>query len=269
MAVIELASFLPFSDIHLAFLDQLAETIGIVLNMIQATMRTEELLAQSQGLDAGAAEQSEELQPQQEELKRANSGARAAGADAAGVRGAAPEAAGRAAADERGARGEGAAARRAERRIEQQEPRDRARARGARGEGGAARALLEVQERVPREHEPRAAHAAQLAAHPREAARRQRGREPHRQAGRVRGDDPPGGRRSARPHQRHPRPLEGRGREDGGPRRRRSCSPTCATTSSARSGRWPRRRGSSSHVEIVGRTCRPRSSPTSSGCSRC
>src|SRR3989449_641001 len=49
-AVIELASFHQFNDIHLAFLDQLTESFGIVLNTIAATMRTEELLKQSQAL---------------------------------------------------------------------------------------------------------------------------------------------------------------------------------------------------------------------------
>src|SRR5205814_4861988 len=42
-AVIELASFHRFSEIHLKFLDQLTESMGIVLNTIAATMRTEEL----------------------------------------------------------------------------------------------------------------------------------------------------------------------------------------------------------------------------------
>jgi HAMP domain-containing protein/signal transduction histidine kinase/CheY-like chemotaxis protein len=73
MAVIELASFLPFGEVQSAFLDQLGETIGIVINTIQATMRTEELLRQSQGLTQELQERSEELQSQQEELKRANS----------------------------------------------------------------------------------------------------------------------------------------------------------------------------------------------------
>ena len=40
-AVVELASFYQFSDISLAFLDQLTKSIGIVLNTIAATMRTE------------------------------------------------------------------------------------------------------------------------------------------------------------------------------------------------------------------------------------
>jgi len=72
-AVIELASFLPFSQIHQSFLDQLAESIGVVLNMIQANMRTEELLEQSQKLTQELQSQSKELQQQQEELKRSNS----------------------------------------------------------------------------------------------------------------------------------------------------------------------------------------------------
>ncbi len=49
-AVLELASFRHFSDVHLAFLDQLTQSIGIVLNTIAATMRTEQLLKQSQAL---------------------------------------------------------------------------------------------------------------------------------------------------------------------------------------------------------------------------
>ena len=64
-AVIELASFQKFSDIHLTFLDQLTESIGIVLNTITATMRTEELLKQSQTLAT-------ELQTRQEELTQTN-----------------------------------------------------------------------------------------------------------------------------------------------------------------------------------------------------
>jgi HAMP domain-containing protein/CheY-like chemotaxis protein/signal transduction histidine kinase len=72
MGVVELASFTPFTEVQRGFLEQLGETIGIVLNTIQATMRTEELLRQSQGLTLELQERSEELQSQQEELKRAN-----------------------------------------------------------------------------------------------------------------------------------------------------------------------------------------------------
>ena len=72
MAVIELASFTPYSDAHLTFLEQLTETLGVVLNTIFATMRTEELLQQSQGLTLELQSQSEELQSQRDELERTN-----------------------------------------------------------------------------------------------------------------------------------------------------------------------------------------------------
>ncbi len=64
-AVIELASFNRYNETYLVFLDQLAESIGIVLHTLAATMRTEALLKQSQSL-------AEELQSQQEELKESN-----------------------------------------------------------------------------------------------------------------------------------------------------------------------------------------------------
>jgi len=62
-AVIELASFQPFSATHMDFLDQLMESIGIVLNTIEANSRTEDLLKQSQSL-------ANELQSRQEELQQ-------------------------------------------------------------------------------------------------------------------------------------------------------------------------------------------------------
>jgi hypothetical protein len=49
-AVIELASFDAFSETHLDFLGQLTESIGIVLNTIEANSRTEGLLVQSTSL---------------------------------------------------------------------------------------------------------------------------------------------------------------------------------------------------------------------------
>jgi HAMP domain-containing protein/signal transduction histidine kinase/CheY-like chemotaxis protein len=64
-AVIELGSLDKFSQTHLAFLEQLTESIGIVVNTIETNTRTEELLAQSQSL-AG------ELKMQQQELSRTN-----------------------------------------------------------------------------------------------------------------------------------------------------------------------------------------------------
>ena len=64
-AVMELSSFERFSPIHQAFLDQLVESIGIVLNTIEANTRTENLLQQSQSL-------AKELQSRQEELQTTN-----------------------------------------------------------------------------------------------------------------------------------------------------------------------------------------------------
>jgi signal transduction histidine kinase/DNA-binding response OmpR family regulator/HAMP domain-containing protein len=72
MAVIELASFTPFTEVQQTFLDQLSESIGVVLNTINANSRTEELLLQSQSLTQDLQSQSEELQAQQDELRRSN-----------------------------------------------------------------------------------------------------------------------------------------------------------------------------------------------------
>jgi HAMP domain-containing protein/signal transduction histidine kinase/CheY-like chemotaxis protein len=64
-AVIELASLSAFTASHLAFLEQLTSSIGIVLNSIEATMQTEGLLKQSQQLAT-------ELQTGQKELQQTN-----------------------------------------------------------------------------------------------------------------------------------------------------------------------------------------------------
>src|SRR6202158_2048642 len=64
-AVIELATLSIFTASHLAFLEQLTSSIGIVLNSIEATMQTEGLLKQSQQLAI-------ELQTQQKELQQTN-----------------------------------------------------------------------------------------------------------------------------------------------------------------------------------------------------
>jgi signal transduction histidine kinase/CheY-like chemotaxis protein len=64
-AVIELATLQPFSSGSLAFLELLTQSIGAVFNTIEATMRTEALLAQSQQLTV-------ELQSRQSELQETN-----------------------------------------------------------------------------------------------------------------------------------------------------------------------------------------------------
>jgi len=64
-AVIELSSLTSFTELQIAFLEQLTANIGIVLNSIEATMQTEGLLKQSQQLAT-------ELQTQQRELQQTN-----------------------------------------------------------------------------------------------------------------------------------------------------------------------------------------------------
>jgi len=64
-AVIELSTIASFTTSQITFLEQLTDSIGIVLNSIEATMQTEALLKQSQQL-AG------ELQTQQKELQQTN-----------------------------------------------------------------------------------------------------------------------------------------------------------------------------------------------------
>jgi signal transduction histidine kinase/CheY-like chemotaxis protein len=71
-AVIELASFSQFNETHQSFLDQLMESIGIVLNTIAATMRTEGLLKQSQLLTQELQARQTELTTKQEELHATN-----------------------------------------------------------------------------------------------------------------------------------------------------------------------------------------------------
>jgi len=63
--VLELASLQRFNPVHEAFLTQLTESIGIVINTIEANSRTEDLLTQSQSL-------AEELQSRQQELQQTN-----------------------------------------------------------------------------------------------------------------------------------------------------------------------------------------------------
>ena len=140
-AVVELASFSHFSPTHQAFLDQLTESIGLVLNTIEANTLTENLLKQAQS-------QAQELQSRQEELRSSN------------------EDLGR------------QASRLAEQNIEVERKNQRGRARQApgRGEGRAAGGLVEVQVGVLLEHVARAAHAAQQPADPRPRAGGQRRR---------------------------------------------------------------------------------------------
>ena len=67
-AVIELATLQPFTEVNLSFLDQLTLSIGAVFNTIEATMRTEGLLTQSQQLTVELQSRQSELQQTNEEL---------------------------------------------------------------------------------------------------------------------------------------------------------------------------------------------------------
>lgn len=65
LAVVEQASLVPFTDIQLRYLEQAANSLGVIFKGIEINQRTEQLLAQEQGL-------TEELQSQQEELTESN-----------------------------------------------------------------------------------------------------------------------------------------------------------------------------------------------------
>ncbi|GEJ59144.1 HAMP domain-containing protein [Anaeromyxobacter diazotrophicus] len=72
-AVIELASFAEFSPNHLAFLDQLMDNVGVILNMISSSMRTEELLAELKRSNAELEAQATELNEKARLLEQKNS----------------------------------------------------------------------------------------------------------------------------------------------------------------------------------------------------
>jgi len=72
LGVVELASFTKFTPIQIAFLEQLAETLGISVNAIIANSRTDALLEESQRLTGELQARSSELQARSEELQRSN-----------------------------------------------------------------------------------------------------------------------------------------------------------------------------------------------------
>ena len=61
-AVIELASVKPFTQNYINFLDQLMDSIGVILNMISSSMRTEELLQELKRSNAELEAQAKELE---------------------------------------------------------------------------------------------------------------------------------------------------------------------------------------------------------------
>ncbi len=174
-AVIELASLSIFTATHLAFLEQLTASIGIVLNSIEATMQTEGLLKQSQQLATELQMQQRELQQTNEQLAQK-------------------------------------AQQLAEQNVEvERKNQEIEQARGAFEEKGQGiGADLEIQVRVPGQHVARVAHAAQQ--HPGfgPAARRQPGPQFDAQASRVRPHHSRRRHRPAEPDQRYLGPLQDR-----------------------------------------------------------
>ena len=154
LGVIELASFSRFNEVHAGFLEQLVETIGVVLNTIIANVRTEELLAQSSASPRSCRCSRSELQRTNAELEDK---ARLLTEQSSDLE------------------------------IKNREIET---ARLGRGQGRAAGAVLAVQVGVPGQHEPRAAHAAEQPADPGQAARGQPAEEPVGQADGVRPHDP-------------------------------------------------------------------------------
>ena len=71
-AVLELASFSEFSPTHQAFLDQLTESIGLVLNTVEADTLTENLLKQSQSQAQELQSRAGQLAEQNTEVERKN-----------------------------------------------------------------------------------------------------------------------------------------------------------------------------------------------------
>ena len=71
-AVIELASFAEFDRNHLAFLDQLMENVGVILNMISSSMRTDELLQELKRSNAELEAQAGELNDKARLLEQKN-----------------------------------------------------------------------------------------------------------------------------------------------------------------------------------------------------
>jgi signal transduction histidine kinase/ActR/RegA family two-component response regulator len=71
-AVIELAAFKPFSQNYISFLDQLMDSIGVILNMISSSMRTEELLSELKRSNAELEAQAKELEDKAKLLELKN-----------------------------------------------------------------------------------------------------------------------------------------------------------------------------------------------------
>ena len=220
------------ADSQRTFLEQLTGSIGIVLNTIEATMRTEHLLAQSQQL-AG------ELQSQQNELQQTN--------------------------EEIALKAALLAEQKAEVEHKNQQIEHARRALEDKAAELALTSRYKSEFLANMSHELRTPLNSililgqQLAENPDD--------QPQRAPGRIRQDHPRRRHRPAAPDQRHPRPVEDRIGHGHGRQRGNRRSRTCARTSSAASATTPSAAASTSRS-----TSRPtsaaRSTPIPSACSR-
>ena len=71
-AVIELASLRPYTENYIYFLDQLMDSVGVILNMISSSMRTEELLKELKRSNAELEAQAGELEDKAKLLEMKN-----------------------------------------------------------------------------------------------------------------------------------------------------------------------------------------------------